>query len=54
VHIIDNVTANKSVEDANGIIWAATDNGLYQVIDNKATLVSPAAVYRRSAPLVCW
>ncbi|MDU6686936.1 MAG: two-component regulator propeller domain-containing protein [Enterobacteriaceae bacterium] len=43
VHIIDNVTANKSVEDANGIIWAATDNGLYQVIDNKATLVSPGS-----------
>jgi ligand-binding sensor domain-containing protein len=43
VHILDNVTANKSVEDADGTIWAATDNGLYQVIDNKATPVPPAS-----------
>lgn len=39
--IIDNVTANKSVEDTDGTVWVATDDGLYQVIDNKATLISP-------------
>ncbi|WP_192457141.1 ligand-binding sensor domain-containing diguanylate cyclase [Musicola keenii] len=37
--IIDNVTAYKIVEDDNGTVWVATDNGLYQVIDHKATLV---------------
>jgi ligand-binding sensor domain-containing protein len=52
--IIDNVTANKSVEDADGTIWAATDNGLYQVIDNKATPVPPGSGLPQSAPLVCW
>lgn len=39
--IIDNVTVNKSVEDENGTVWAATDKGLYQIIDRHATLVAP-------------
>lgn len=39
--IIDKVTVNKSVEDASGTIWAATDKGLYQIIDRQATRVAP-------------
>lgn len=38
--IIDKVTVNKSVEDTSGTIWAATDKGLYQIIDHQATRVS--------------
>ncbi|MGK9175405.1 diguanylate cyclase [Yokenella regensburgei] len=40
--VIDNVTVNKSVEDASGTIWAATDQGLYQIRHRQATRVSPA------------
>lgn len=40
--IIDNVTVNKSVEDAEGTVWAATDKGLYQINRHRATRVSPA------------
>lgn len=40
--VLDNVTVNKSVEDNNGTVWAATDKGLYQIEDRHATRVSPA------------
>lgn len=39
--IIPNVSAYRIIEDQQGIVWAATNNGLYKIINQKAVLINP-------------
>ncbi|WP_350595050.1 MULTISPECIES: two-component regulator propeller domain-containing protein [unclassified Pseudoalteromonas] len=49
--IVHNVSAYRVLEDANGVIWAATSDGLYKIVDQQASLITAddglpnAAVY---------
>lgn len=38
--IIKNISAYRIIEDAQGIVWAATSKGLYKIINKKAILIT--------------
>lgn len=39
--IIQNVSAYRIIEDTKGVIWAATSDGLYKIVNYKPTLMTP-------------
>ncbi|MEL0647602.1 two-component regulator propeller domain-containing protein [Pseudoalteromonas agarivorans] len=38
--VINNISAYRVLEDAQGIIWAATSDGLYKIVNKEATLIT--------------
>jgi diguanylate cyclase (GGDEF)-like protein len=48
--IIRNVSAYRVIEDKDGVVWAATSDGLYKIINQQATLMT-AEVGLPSAPV---
>lgn len=41
IPIIQNVSAYRIIEDPKGVIWAATSDGLYKIVNYKPTLMTP-------------
>lgn len=41
IPVIKNVSAYRVIEDEQGVIWAATSDGLYKIVNYKPTLLTP-------------